>query len=228
VQQLSWRRAGSPSQGELRRADMASPRGRAAVALMAGSVGLHAGILFRTSDQQRRILHLAFHYQLECEIEPGGWAFVSAAIDPIELDVLAGHCATLEKVRPEVPYGFRRGASRFDEQGRFVPGPGDTGLTCTTFIQAIFDWARIPLLAEATWELRDEDREAQQILLEWLRRNKDATDEYLAAIEAEVGCMRFRAEEVAAASASSKRPVPLQVASVEGRRVLSSFERLGL
>ena len=183
---------------------------------------------FATSDQRRRILHLAFHYRLECDTEPTGWAFVPAAIAPFELQVLARMCATLDAVRPEIPYGFHRGTSRFDEHGRFVPGPGDTGLTCSTFIQAIFDWAKIPLLDEATWELRDEDRVAQQALLAFLRRNHDATNEYLATVEAEVGCMRFRAEEVAASSAMSQRPVPFQVANVEGIRVRASFERLDL
>jgi hypothetical protein len=125
-------------------------------------------------------------------------------------------CATLDAVRPRIPYGFRRGTSRFDELGRFIPGPGDTGLTCSTFIQAIFDWARIPLLDEATWEVRDADRVAQQALLEYLRRNKDATADYLVAIEREVGCMRVRAEEVAASSAISEQPVSFRVASAEG------------
>jgi hypothetical protein len=228
VQRLSWRPVGSSVESEPRRLELASPLEHAAITLMRGAVGLHAGILFRTSDQRCRILHLAFHYRLACEAEPTRWAFVSAAIDPIDLQVLAGMCATLDAVRPEIPYGLRRGTSRFDEHGRFVPGPGDAGLTCATFIQAVFDWARIPLLDEATWEVRDEDREAQQLLLGFLRRGEAATEEHLAAVEAEVGCMRFRTEEVAASSAIANRPVPFRVASEEGVRIRSSFDRLGL
>ena len=113
------------------------PAGRSAVVLVKGNVGLHTGIFFRASDQICRVLHLAWHYQLRCDDATDGWAFVAPILDPVELQVLAGFCSLLRARRPRLPYGLRFDASQFDDDGRFVPGPGDTGLTCATFVMAI-------------------------------------------------------------------------------------------
>src|SRR5687768_16729705 len=167
---------------ELQPLDHDSPTGPAAVAVATGAVGLHSGVVFRSSDHPQRLLHLAFHHRLQCDAATAAWAFVPPAIDPIDLQVLAGLCATLAAVRPRIPYGFRRGTSRFDDEGRFVPSPGDSGLTCSTFVMALFSWARIPLLDEASWQARPEDEVAQRELLEALRGR--ATAEHVAAVEA--------------------------------------------
>ena len=184
----------------------AHPVERSAVGLTRGDIGLHAGVVFRASDQTCRVLHLAWHYRLRSEVVPDGWAFVVPVVDPIDLQVLAGFCALVEAVRPAIPYGLQFTASRFDDDGRFIPGPGESGLTCTTFVLAIFEWARLPLLIRESWRVRDEDVAAQRALVDMLRRTKDASEEHIRAVEAETGCMRFRSEEAAAASLDARAP----------------------
>jgi hypothetical protein len=204
----------------------AHPAGRGAVAITRGEIGLHVGIVFRASDQRCRILHLAWHYRLRNEEALDGWAFVAPLLDPVELQVLAGFCALLGAVRPRIPYGLQFSASRFDDDGRFIPGPGETGLTCTTFVMAIFEWAVMPLLVRESWKVRDEDIAAQRALVSMLRETKDADDGHVIAVEAEVGCMRFRSEEAAAASAMPVRPVHFDEAELAGARVRASFDAL--
>ncbi|TMQ12946.1 MAG: hypothetical protein E6J90_15705 [Deltaproteobacteria bacterium] len=200
----------------------AQPSQRAVVALKQGPVGLHCGIFFRASDEALRILHLAFHYQLAVDHSFDGWAYVAPQIDPIELGVLAGFCSLLNSVQPGIPYGFEYQASKFDDEGRFVPGPGESGLTCTTFVLAVFKWARLALLIPETWQSRTEDVEAQRRLIVFLQRA--ASPQHVAAVEAEVGCMRFRSEEAAAATAMTPRPVGFPEASAAGVQVRASFE----
>jgi hypothetical protein len=199
---------------------------RAAIGICAGAVGLHVGVLYRAADDRIAVIHLAWHFQLRCDRSLERWAFAPPRIDPIELEVLSGFCALVEAVRPAIPYGFLRIASSLDDEARFVPGPGEVGLTCATFVMAMFAWARIALLDEATWELRDEDVAAQQALLELLRRS--ATLDHALAVEREVGCMRFRSEEVAAASTLAERPVPFAIASAIGARMRIAFDALQL
>jgi len=201
----------------------ARPLGRGAIVLMRGAIDLHAGIYFRRSNQMENVLHLASHYRLLCEETGDEWAFADPAIDPIELEVLAGFCALLDRVRPRVPYGLSFRTSRFDDEGRFVPGEGQIGLTCSTFVLAVFDWARIPLVVRESWETRAEDILAQQQLLALLSGR--AVADHLQALAREVGCMRFRTEEIAAASMNPMRPVPFATAVRDSVPVRAAFER---
>jgi hypothetical protein len=199
----------------------------AAVGLIKGDVGLHAGVVFRSSDGQGAVVHLAWHCKLECE-PLSGWAHVVPDIDPVDLVVIAAHCVTLRRARPNIPYGLAFETSTFDDDGKFVPGPGESGLTCATFVLAIFEWARVPLLERATWEPRSDDVAIQQTLVGYLKKTATARPEHIAAVEAEVGCVRFRSEEAAAASAMTGRPVAFERAAPSGVVVISAFERTGV
>lgn len=207
--------------------DISTLQQRAAVALIAGAVGLHTGLLFRAADGETRVLHLAMHLRLEsgtCE----KWVCADPGLDAIELDSVAGFCTLLNARRPRLPYGFRLGESRLDESGRFVAGANETGLTCATFVVAVFEWAKVPLIDVSTWEVRTDDQEAQRELVEVLARSRDATKEHIAAVKREVGCIRVRAEEVAASSTMSVRPVSFTDAAQIGKEVLAEFSALGL
>lgn len=196
----------------------------AAVGLIKGSVGLHSGIVFRASDGSGAVVHLAWHCQLECG-ETSGWAHVVPDLDPVDLIVVAAHCVTLRDARPEIPYGLAFETSLFDEDGKFVPGPGESGLTCATFVLAVFDWAGVRLLERRSWQERPEDVTIQQRLVGYLRRTANARPEHVAAVEAEVGCVRFRSEEAAAASAMKDRPATFEQAAPAGLEVVTAFER---
>lgn len=202
----------------------APPPSSSAVAVTAGTIGLHAGLVFRGSDDTCHVLHLAWHYKLRCDSNLDEWLCVTPTIDPIELQVLAALCVTLDSVRPRIPYGLRFSESTFDEEGRFVPGSNETGLTCSTFVMAVFDWARIALLARETWPVREEDITAQKNLLRALQETNDATREHVVAVERELGCMRYRPEEVAVASAMEHRPVLFDAASHAAQELLLTFD----
>lgn len=203
-----------------------APAARAAVGMVTSPVGvIHAGILFRGSDETYRVLHLAFHCQLECESSFEGWAHVVSNLDEFEIDNIAAHCVTLQDVRPVIPYSFKFETSTFAADGRFVPGPGESGLTCSTFVLAVIEWAtKVPLVEVASWQPRPDDTVIQQKLLTHLK--KVATPEHVAAVSAEVGCVRVRTEEAAAASAMDGRPIGFVSAAAEGIRVKASFEAL--
>ena len=182
------------------------PVARAAVVVARGLVGLHAGLMFRSGRESVTLLHLASHYKLRAEPIGPAWWYAQPAIDALDLDVLAGFCAVRAKVGRRVPYGLRYEESTFDRDGSFLAGPGETGLTCATFVLAMFNWAKIPLIDSNSWPYRPEDVEAQKVLVVWLRNNPEVERAHVERVEKETGCLRFRAEEVAAATTFSERP----------------------
>lgn len=84
----------------------------------------------------------------------------------------------------------------------------------------------MPLLLRESWAVREDDLAAQRQLVALLRGTSDASAEHVKAVEAEVGCMRFRCEEAAAASAINPRPVGFMEAAEAGARVRLAFEAL--
>ena len=81
------------------------PRG--AVSLTTGTIGLHAGISYRTTDEVCRVLHLAWHYVLTVTDDIEQWAYVVPRLDLMEQQILAGICDLVATTRPRVPYGFQ-------------------------------------------------------------------------------------------------------------------------
>ena len=195
-----------------------------AVALMVGAVRLHTGIAFRRRDDSIEILHLASHCKVRAA-PTAGWSYAVPVLDVIDLVLLAAYCVMLDRERPLIPYGLKFEESSLDDDGRFTPGPNESGMTCSTFVLAIFEWATIPLLSRESWPSRPDDTEAQLKLVAYLRTT-DATKEHIEAVEREVGCMRIRPEEVAAATTTEPRPIGFVDAEVIGLEVLAEFDAL--
>jgi hypothetical protein len=127
-----------------------------------------------------------------------------------------------------MPYALARGAE-FDSQGTLQLNQS-LGLNCATFVLRVFQHARIQLLDEAAWdrdrsdERKQEDIAAQRELVERLR-SKPEYRSHADLVEREVGCTRIRAEEVAAATGMTGRPIPFGRAEPEGRRVLAMIDK---
>jgi hypothetical protein len=200
-----------------------------AVALAVGAVRLHAGIAFKLSDGEVQVLHLAMHYKLRTS-EWGGWCYAMPhpTLDILDLILVASFCGMIKTRRPRIPYGLRFKRSSFDDDGKFTPGSDESGLTCASFVIAVFDWATIPLVLGDAWQARADDAAAQAKLVTVLREYGDAAPEHIEAVEREVGCIRIRPEEVAGATTTESRPVNFVDAERIGREVLAEFDALGL
>lgn len=175
----------------------------AAVGIMKGAVELHAGLLYR-GDAAARVLHLRFHHDLadeEATAWTGGWA--EPKIDPIELQAVAAVAAAIAKKMPDILFAFRYADTTFNADHDVLLGSTEHGLTCATFVLAVFRAARIELLDLKTWISRPEDDAAFGGLMAYLER---IDPEHAAAVQSEKGCVRFRPEEAAAATQLSALP----------------------
>lgn len=200
----------------------------AAATLGPSAVHTHAGVLYqRSEDAAVRHLHLAWHHDL-CDEEglPAATGWVEPSLPATALDDIA-FVAELVAKRAEnqtVPYGLALDRAHLDDAGVVVLD-GERGLTCATFVMIVFAKVGVELLDRATWgsdpddARRAEDAGHQRALVNYLSTTRGAAD-HAARVAREVGCTRFRAEEVAAATALTPRPVTYAAAEPAGRALL--------
>ena len=209
------------------------PTEAAVVTVEAGAIGAHVGLLFLAgADGARRHLHLAWHMRLEDEPAPPSDAlWVAPRLKEQQLDdvAISAHLIAARQRDGRVPYAFDPANARFASDGTLQLNQS-IGLTCATFVMLVFEYAGIELLEKTSWdqersaERRHEDAGAQRALVRYLRDNPESQS-HAALVEREVGCTRFRAEEVAATSGMAGHPVRFARAEAAGRRVLDMVRR---
>lgn len=166
---------------------------------------VHVGLLYRDQEDEIRLSHLAWHCHFMGKdtpddsyfwLEPQLHEFIRE-----QIAVYLQHIADQNEAG-DIPYSILYRAQSIDESGKYVPsGPG-TGLTCATYLMAVFDALQIPLVEWPTWPAgRPEDQEwAQQILALLPCIQPPASDEHVEAQRAHINdVVRYRPEEVAAA-----------------------------
>ena len=168
----------------------------------------HTGIVFRLeANAPALFLHLGFHHELHCEPLAASYAWLECpGFSADEQLQIAVWLETIWSVNREfVPYGITfSGAGYFDRStGRFVASATGNGLTCATFVMAVFSDFFFPIVEWTTWPSRGSDAEFHQYIVDILEsRVKDgrATREHVdMQIDAIGHAPRFRPEEVVAA-----------------------------
>jgi len=207
------------------------------IAVVIGEPGLnqrHTGILYRISDSDPLgFLHLEGHCRLFCEasVKPE-FSWVAPRINKLRLVQLAGICDAIasENASNSIPYGLSAPVGVFDNATkRFLLGPTEGGLTCASFVLAVFDNAQLQLVKYSGWPPPDaEDYQWQENVLKHLRdlRSKHpdlVSKEHIDCVQSEVGTsVRYRPEQVAAASAiRERRPVKYRYARALGEQIVN-------
>lgn len=227
--------------------DLSGPGQRPVFALLhRSSVGAHVALCYRAgTDAGHRVLEQAWHFDTRDQtledflksaprclpvrgVEP-------TALDEDERDALRAACARVARHVGQVtlPYALNARDARIGEDGSVSLGTAQ-GLTCATFLLCVFEVARVQLLDTSTWDTgrsearQREDQKAQETIVAGLRitagreadpQTRDAYRRHAAAVEAEVGCTRIRAEEVAAASGLGPLPADYATTEPAGQRL---------
>lgn len=173
-------------------------------------LGYHSGILY-LDGSEARILDLAFHFKLRDEPAEGPFRWTQISLDRINKTVLAALVARIAHKTPYIPYGFNSDAVSFDfETGDLLTPPVGRGLTCATFILAVFDAYGYSILDRDYWPIRAEDAEWHATILSMLEEHAD--EGHVNAVRADRNAPRFRPEEVVGAATSEIWPVPFATA----------------
>ncbi|MCC7337869.1 MAG: hypothetical protein IT422_22505 [Pirellulaceae bacterium] len=188
----------------------------------------HAGIAYRVDETASfQFLHLAWHRDLRRQdsLAPH-YCWVDPNVNAKRLKQVAGICEDIAyaNLMEQIPYSFGTPVSAFDEMTKkFLLGPTTTGLTCASFVLAVFERAQLRLARYAGWATPDfEDIQWQQKVLENLRKIPGVSAEHINVVEREVGTsVRYRPEQVAGAAAIwNQRPVKYRRAKALGNDIV--------
>lgn len=144
-----------------------------AVAISGDEDQRHLGVLIRIEpEEDLKFIHLAFHYDLRCD-EPDTNAFYveCSGLDPEEQLSFA---VWVEAVRDangaDIPYSFAYASGNFDPGGRFIKRAEGVGLTCATFVVALFEDFAFPIVDVESWRPRPDDVGFQEKIVKLLAR----------------------------------------------------------
>lgn len=197
----------------------------------------HIGILFRTNtDDEPKLLHLAFHQRLRCEdstyyAKDYHWLLCPGFSEDEQLQ-LAVWCETIYSQNgSQIPYGLTYSLTGyFQQNGIFKPSEIDCGLTCATFIMALFEDFGFKIIDTQSWPCRTDDEVWHNNIIKAMKCDQERHPElysqsHIAAQETHIGlASRFRPEEVAAsAHVFTENPLKLEDAEPIGQNLLSKL-----
>jgi hypothetical protein len=179
----------------------------------AASRAMHVGLLYAHSKVGMYFAHLAFHHDLRNDPMPIGqnylWSGCAWLADPSMAEnakFMANYIeAVATQAADKVDYGVNPLGIGFDGSGQFRSLDPGKGLTCATFISAVFESAGFPIVKLSTWPLRPSDAAWRNHVLEMLASNgREDRAKQIANEEAP-----FRLTPAEAAAAASADTIPL-------------------
>jgi hypothetical protein len=206
--------------------------GDALVALAIGATGedqRHIGVLYRSaSTDPPRFLHLAWHLNLsDDESVPEGFRGVLLSDVPVALQrTIVAECkrSAAADTLAGLPYGFGYQPTLVERAGddRMVLR-GPSGLTCATFVLAIFDLASVSLADLDSWQDRCGDQEWKDHIIATLAKTRWATEQHIEAVRRDKDRVRIRPEDAAGCASATPLPAGFAHAVAEGTAILEEL-----
>jgi len=194
----------------------------------------HIGVMHRDSNGQLQFLHLAWHCRLQNDDHRPEYLslWVAPSVPAERQRIIAAFCRRVwrKNERDGIPYAFSNPQDSLDPAtGEFLVGPTRFGLTCSSFVLALFHAAGLQLAVYESWPAdRAGDREWQQSIIAELE-SKHTEQRHIDHLRSEIGAVRFRPEEVAASAAHAPPPAEFQRAEPLGQQILNRIrEAAGL
>jgi len=190
----------------------------------------HVGILRQAEViDEVKLGHSAWHNQLKDSQPKDCYLWFDPPIPTRRARQVAARCRQILRANERgIPYAFSPPNDCFDlRTGDFLLGPLRVGLTCASFVLAVFDAAGLRLAEYSSWpERRTGDAEWQQFIIEQLEES-GAGAEHVDLVRKEIGAIRYRPEDVAGCAASDQLPCPFSVAEPMSRVVLNQLRLFG-
>jgi hypothetical protein len=145
-------------------------------------------------------------------------------LDEINRRLLASLCSLIAKGSTKVPYGFTYNGRYFERSGSYIAHDLGRGLTCATFVLAVFETYSIPVLLTSEWlpvDFEDQLWQTKMVAIVQKRSGKDVAD----ATAKYIGHPRFKPEHVAAGAVDARRPLGRAAAVQLGERILRELKR---
>lgn len=190
----------------------------------------HSGILHKVEVlDEVGLAHLAWHNQLKNSAPKEAYLWIDPPIPTLRARQVAARCRQILRANNRgIPYAFSPPNDSFDDEtGGFLFGPTRAGLTCASFVLAVFDSAGVRLANYTTWpQQRTGDVEWQQFIIEQLEED-GAEAEHIALVRNEIGAVRYRPEDVAGCAAADQLPCPFGIAEPLSQEILKQLQSHG-
>lgn len=191
----------------------------------------HVGLGYRASaNASLSFLHLAGHKDLrdDSRIEAKYRAVRVTSVATVAHAAVVAQCkrAARADLRPQhLTYGlgFPRATIRVEPTRNTMVVENASGLTCATFVLALFQLTSAPLVDATTWEDRSGDAEWRAAVISYFSRSADATRRE--ALESERDVVRIRPEDVAGAAIAKKAPASFEEATEKGDAILEDLRK---
>lgn len=190
----------------------------------------HVGFVYRDSDDQISLSHLAFHHihrPRQKDIDED--YFVAASgLEPISQTIIAGMLDSL--VQQALPYGINEDGCVFRADNTLIPPPPGRGLTCATYVTALMEVFGFPIIQRETWPTQREGDAAFHAQIVQIMREHHVDPDHVTAVAEDVGAVsRVRPEEAAAAMTLSEDDLPAAFGVIEplGKRLVTMMDEAG-
>lgn len=175
---------------------------------------LHCGISYKI-DEEVNFLHLEWHFSLSNNIDGiSNYFSICSAIHPIRQKIIAIKCKKIwaKNNDPQtIPYSVYYETGTFTDEGILSLDEKEHGLTCATFVLAVFKSCGFNLIETSKWINRDDDQAWHDKIVYYLeKKTKNVNPQHLDNVRKEKGCSRFRPEDVAMSSTFANMPATTQ------------------
>ncbi len=192
------------------------------------SPDIHAGIIFK-DNSKTKFLHLAWDLDLRLEEDMDNYSkfkwvqfkyFFKGDIEDVrKRSAIRFFEMVFRKNGKKIPYGTFYKYSKISRDGEFILGKGEFGLTCATFIIAIFEAIGIFLVDKSTWKYSSEDDVWRENLIKLIEEKLHQYKHMLRIFELEKGRPRFKPEQIVGASMSKKIPTNYKYCKKKGKKI---------
>lgn len=173
-----------------------------AIAITGNSSQKHIALLYKSAVGQPMLLHLAWHQNLLHEKWDGSYYWIELSKLEVELQETLADWAVIVATSNEdqkIPYSvYFSSTKNFDCAGSYLDRNDGSGLTCATFILALFSDYGLPLILPHSWPVkRPGDFEWIVKILGKLRKHISQFH-FIEQVRRRHALRRFRPEEVLA------------------------------
>jgi hypothetical protein len=186
---------------------------------------VHIGMLYKIGSAAALNLSLREHLDLRNEPPTASYCWMQIQLDEINRRLLASLCSVIASKSKSIPYGFTYNGQYFTLAGDYLPRDLGHGLTCATFVMALFETYSIPVLIQSEWGPAEyEDQVWQSQMVQQIAFRKG--DFFASAVGKFVGHPRYKPEHVAAGAIDQQRPLGLTAAQKLGKRIMRDLAKM--
>lgn len=184
----------------------------------------HVGLVYLDNSNELRLLGLSLDRLANDPWDPSKYLVFVPDLVPNEMDYVRGRAKVMWEANGKyVPYGFSDPRECFDEySAKFLFG-SKIGLTCATFVLAVFEFCSVRLIDYESWQQRDDDIEWQTYIIDFKERRWAKEPDITIQRRAEIGNLRYRPEEVAAAADMFPPSVTFELAKDRGEAIVADL-----